>query len=58
LSNYFLRIVGIGCTKEVLRVLVIIFSLNSVACAGLFPGKPEIIIVALGTGQRGVGPRA
>ena len=41
-----------------LRVLVIIFSLNPVACAGLFKGEREIIIVALGNRHRSAGALA
>jgi len=36
-----------------LRMLEIMFSLNHVACAGLFTGKREIIVMALGNGCRG-----
>lgn len=36
---------------KVLCMLVVIFSLNAIACAGLFMGKRQIVIVALGRGQ-------
>lgn len=41
-----------------LRVLVIIFSLNHIACAGLFTGEREIIIVAAGNWHGSARPLA